>query len=122
MYKFVSQHYENFNSSVHQEQIILSDLTSKMYDDIIVFFNTNHIEKATNITLALASWISADINYILKISASKIKLYEYDLLATLKLLGQLIGICEDFKQWNTAYTLQKEYAKLNIRYSLSQAA
>jgi len=122
MNHFVNNQYAEFDLCLNQEQVILSDLSRKMYDDIILFFNTNHIEKAQSITLALASWISKDVNYFLKISHEKFKMYEYDLVSSLQLLGQLIGICEDFKQWTTAYALQKEYAKLNIRYSLSQAA
>ncbi len=122
MKNFINQQYVEFEMRSLNEQVILSDLSKNMYDDVILFFNTNDQTKATNITLALASWISKDVNYFLKISSDKRKMYEYDLVASLQLLGQLIGICEDFKQWNTAYTLQREYAKLNIKYSLIQAA
>ena len=119
MNTFIAKHYADYPNCFLQEQVILSDLSKNMYEDVILFFNTNKIEKATSIAYALASWVSTDINYFLKISRNKIKMYEYDFIASLQFLGQLIGLCEDFKQWNTAYTLQKEYAKLNIRLQLS---
>ena len=122
MKNFVNKHYVDFEMRSLQEQVLLSDLSKIMYEDVILFFNTNNRIKATDITFALASWISKDVNYFLKISTDKRRLYEYDLVASLQLFGQLIGICEDFKQWEVAYTLQREYAKLNIKYSLTQAA
>lgn len=118
----ISKLYCDFKTRSANEHVILSDLSNDMYEDVILSFNTNNEEKAKDIALALASWISTDVNYILRKSADKIKMYEYDLVASLQLLGQLIGVCEDFKQWNIAYTLQREYSKLNIRYSLCQAA
>lgn len=122
MKNFIAKQYEEFEMRSFQEQVILSDLSKNMYDDVILFFNKNDDEKAKHITLALAAWISKDVNYFLKVPSEKKKMYEYDLVASLQLLGQLISICEDFKQWNVAYTLQREYAKLNIKYSLTQAA
>lgn len=122
MKNFINQLYVEFENRSLNEQVILSDLSKNMYDDVILFYNKNDEEKAKNVTLALASWISKDVNYFLKISPEKIRMYEYDLVASLQLLGQLIGISEDFKQWDIAYTLQREYAKLNIKYSLTQAA
>lgn len=122
MKNFINQLYVEFENRSLNEQVILSDLSKNMYDDVILFYNKNDEEKAKNVTLALASWISKDVNYFLRISPEKIRMYEYDLVASLQLLGQLIGISEDFKQWDIAYTLQREYAKLNIKYSLKQAA
>jgi phage-related protein len=122
MKNFINQLYVEFEMRSLNEQVILSDLSKDMYEDVIVFYNKNDEEKAKNVTLALASWISKDVNYFLRISPEKMRMYEYDLVASLQLLGQLISISEDFKQWDTAYTLQREYAKLNIKYSLTQAA
>ncbi len=122
MKNFINQLYVEFENRSLNEQVILSDLSKNMYDDVILFYNKNDEEKAKNVTLALASWISKDVNYFLRISPEKIRMYEYDLVASLQLLGQLIGISEDFKQWDIAYTLQREYATLNIKYSLTQAA
>ncbi len=54
--------------------------------------------------------------------AEKQRLYEYDLVLSIQLMGQLINICEDFKQYDIAFTLQKEYSKLNIKNSLMKEA
>lgn len=122
MKNFINQLYVEFEIRSLNEQVILSDLSKNMYEDVILFYNKNDEEKAKNVTFALASWISKDVNYFLRISPEKMRMYEYDLVASLQLLGQLISISEDFKQWDTAYTLQREYATLNIKYSLTQAA
>lgn len=114
--------YADFDIRYESEQALLSDLSNEMHEDAIRYFNLNEIEKAQTSMFALASWLSRDVQYFMKMKNDKQRMYEYDLVSSLQLMGQLINICEDFKQWDTAYTLQREYAKLNIRYSLMKEA
>ncbi len=118
----VNRLYNEFEVRMNSEQILLSDLSIKMHEDVIKYYNLNDFTTAECIVLGLSGWISKDVNYFLRMKDSNIKIYAWDVVSSLQLLGQLINICEDFKQWNTAYSLQREYSKLNIKYSLVQAA
>lgn len=93
-----------------------------MHADAIRYLNLNELEKAQASIFGLASWISKDVYFFLKKNDTKQRLYEYDMVSSLQIMGQLINICEDFKQWDLAYALQREYSKLNIRYSLMKEA
>lgn len=114
--------YSEYESRFNSEQALLSDLSKQMQDDCVRFLNLDEVEKAESTMLALAHWISRDVNFFLKIRNEKKKMYEWDMVSSLQLLGQLINICDDFKQTNIAYVLQREYSKLNIRYSIMQEA
>lgn len=118
----VNSMYNEFEARMNAEQILLSDLSIKMHEDAIKYYNLNECTKAESIVISLSKWISKDVNYFLQMKDTNIKIYAWDVVSSLQLLGQLINICEDFKQWNTAYSLQKVYSKLNIKYSLVQAA
>lgn len=121
-HKMLDQLYSEFAVRYGSEQALLSDLSNEMHEDTIRYFNLNELEKAETTIYALANWISRDVQFFIQMKNEKKKLYEYDLVSSLQLMGQLINICEDFKQWETAYTLQREYSRLNIRYSLMQEA
>ncbi len=120
--KLLTQLYADFEIRYQTEQALLSDLSNEMHEDAIRYLNLNEIEKAQTSLFALTSWLSRDVQYFMKMKNVKQRMYEYDLVSSLQLMGQLINICEDFKQWDTAYTLQREYSKLNIRYSLMKEA
>ena len=120
--KLLGQLYADFEIRYQTEQALLSDLSNEMHEDAIRYLNLNEIEKAQTSLFALVSWLSRDVQYFMKMKNVKQRMYEYDLVSSLQLMGQLINICEDFKQWDTAYTLQREYSKLNIRYSLMKEA
>ena len=120
--KLLSKLYADFEIRYQTEQALLSDLSNEMHEDAIRYLNLNEIEKAQTSLFALVSWLSRDVQYFMKMKNVKQRMYEYDLVSSLQLMGQLINICEDFKQWDTAYTLQREYSKLNIRYSLMKEA
>jgi hypothetical protein len=120
--KLLGQLYSDFDSRYQTEQAMLSDLSNEMHEDAIRFLNLNELEKAQTSLFALASWLSRDVQYFMKMKNNKQRMYEYDLVSSLQLMGQLINICEDFKQWDIAFELQREYAKLNIRYSLMREA
>lgn len=117
----ITKIYGDFIVKSKSEQALLSDLSQSMYDDIIVQFNKNNSEKAAQITIALAAWICTDINYFLAMEENKRSMYEQDLESSLKVLGNLINICEDFKNWTLAHTLQREYSKLQIRFALERS-
>ena len=120
--KLLGQLYADFEIRYQTEQALLSDLSNEMHEDAIRYLNLNEIEKAQTSLFALVSWLSRDVQYFMKMKNVKQRMYEYDLVSSLQLMGQLINICEDFKLWETAYTLQREYSKLNIRYSLMKEA
>ena len=120
--KLLGQLYADFEIRYQTEQALLSDLSNEMHEDAILYLNLNEIEKALTSLFALVSWLSRDVQYFMKMKNVKQRMYEYDLVSSLQLMGQLINICEDFKLWETAYTLQREYSKLNIRYSLMKEA
>lgn len=120
--KLLNQLYTDFDLRYQSEQAMLSDLSLEMQLDAIKYLNINEIEKALTSIVGLASWLSRDVQYFMRKKNEKQRMYEYDLVSSLQLMGQLINICEDFKQWETAYTLQREYSKLNIRYSLMKEA
>lgn len=94
----------------------------EIYLEAIRYFNLNEIDKAKTSIYALTSWLSKDVQYFIRKNNEKKNLYEYDLVSSLQLMGQLINICEDFKQFDVAYTIQREYSKLNIKYSLMKEA
>lgn len=119
--KNITKIYGDFVVKSKSEQALLSDLSQSMYDDIIVEFNKNDSEKAAQITLALAAWICTDINYFLSMDISKRSMYEQDLESSFQVLGHLINICEDFKNWTLAHSIQREYSKLQIRFALDKS-
>ncbi|MCF8284149.1 MAG: hypothetical protein K9I48_04160 [Sphingobacteriales bacterium] len=119
--KNITKIYGDFVVKSKSEQALLSDLSQSMYDDIIVQFNKNESEKASQITLALAAWICTDINYFLSMETKKRSMYIQDLVSSLQVLGHLINICEDFKNWTLAHSIQREYSKLYIRFALYEA-
>jgi hypothetical protein len=120
--RLINQLYVDYETRCSSEQALLSDLSNEMHADAIRYFNLNEIEKAQASIFGLASWISKDVYFFLKKKDTKQRLYEYDMVSSLQFMGQLINICEDFKQWEFAYALQREYSKLNIRYSLMKEA
>lgn len=120
--KLLNQLYTDFELRHKSEQALLSDLSMKIYLEAIRYFNLNEIEKAKASIYALTTWLSKDVQYFFRKRNEKQHLYEYDLVSSLQLMGQLINICEDFKQYDVAYTVQREYSKLNIKYSLMKEA
>lgn len=120
--KLLNQLYTDFDIRFQSEQAMLSDLSIEMQLDAIRYLNTNEVEKALTSIVGLATWLSRDVQFFMRKKNDKQRMYEYDLVSSLQLMGQLINICEDFKQWETAYSLQREYSKLNIRYSLMKEA
>ncbi len=120
--KLINQLYTDFDLRFQSEQAMLSDLSLEMQLDAIRYLNINEVEKALTSIVGLATWLSRDVQFFMRKKNEKQRMYEYDLVSSLQLMGQLINICEDFKQWETAYTLQREYSKLNIRYSLMREA
>lgn len=120
--KLLNQLYSDFDKRFQSEQALLSDLSMEIYLEAIRYFNLNEIDKAKTSIYALTSWLSKDVQYFIRKNNEKKNLYEYDLVSSLQLMGQLINICEDFKQFDVAYTIQREYSKLNIKYSLMKEA
>ena len=120
--KLLNQLYNDFEKRYQSEQALLSDLSMQIYLEAIRYFNINDLEKAKASIYALATWLSKDVQYFFRKRNEKQRMYEYDLVSSLQLMGQLINICEDFKQFDVAYTLQREYSKLNIKYSLMKEA
>ncbi len=120
--KLLNQLYNDFEKRYQSEQALLSDLSMEIYLESIKYFNLNDLNKAKAGIYALATWLSKDVQYFIRKNYDKQGLYEYDLVSSLQLMGQLINICEDFKQFDVATTIQKEYSKLNIKYSLMKVA
>ncbi len=120
--KLLNQLYSDFEKRYQKEQALLSDLSMVIYLESIRYFNLNDLNKAKAGIYALATWLSKDVQYFIRKNYDKQGLYEYDLVSSLQLMGQLINICEDFKQFDVATTIQKEYSKLNIKYSLMKVA
>ena len=63
--------------------------------------------------------LKKDVNYYLKFMADKNKsMYEWDVVCNLQTLGEIVNLLEDHKLYNASYLLQRDYSKLNIKYSI----
>lgn len=115
----IHTHYANFNSSFFQEQFLLSNLGKELLNDLKVSLNQQSLNKAEVLLVAISSWIQKDINYYLKFMGDKNKsLYEWDIACNLQTLGELVNLLDDNKLYNASYLLQKDYSKLNVKYSI----
>jgi hypothetical protein len=114
--------YAEFENRYENEQVLLSELSIEIYNDAILYLNLKEFHKAQTCLYALASWISRDVQYFMKMNKKKQRMYEYDLVLSIKLLDQLIDLCEDFQQWDVATIIKNEYSKLTIRYTLMREA
>lgn len=120
--KTLNQLYTDYAPRFISEQALLSDLSRNMYEDAITYFNLNQIQKAETTIFALCNWLCRDVLFFISRKEKHQLMYEYDVVSSLQQIGQLINMCEDFKQFDMALTLQREYSKLNIKYATMQAA
>ncbi len=115
----IHTHYANFNSLFLQEQFLLSNLGKELLQDLKLCLGNNLINKAEVLLVAITSWIKKDVNYYLKFMADKNKtMYEWDIVCNLQTLGEIVNLLEDHKLYNASYLLQRDYSKLNIKYSI----
>ncbi len=115
----IHTHYANFNSLFLQEQFLLSNLGKELLQDLKLCLGNNLINKAEVLLVAITSWIKKDVNYYLKFMADKNKtMYEWDIVCNLQTLGEIVNLLADHKLYNASYLLQRDYSKLNIKYSI----
>jgi hypothetical protein len=115
----IHTHYANFNSLFLQEQFLLSNLGKELLQDLKLCLGNNLINMAEVLLVAITSWIKKDVNYYLKFMADKNKtMYEWDIVCNLQTLGEIVNLLEDHKLYNASYLLQRDYSKLNIKYSI----
>jgi hypothetical protein len=115
----IHTHYPNFNSLFFQEQFLLSNLAKDLLQDFYTCINEHAYNKAEVLLVAISSWIKKDVNYYLKFMAEKNKkMYEWDIVCNLQTLGELVNVLDQHKLYNASYLLQRDYSKLNIKYSI----
>ncbi len=115
----IHTHYANFNSCFLQEQFLLSNFGKELLHDLKLSLSENSINKAEVLLVAISSWIKKDVNYYLKFMADKNKtMYEWDIVCNLQTLGEIVNLLEEHKLYNASYLLQRDYSKLNIKYSI----
>lgn len=115
----IHAHYPNFNSLFFQEQFLLSSLAKDLLHDFHTSINEHSYNRAEVLLVAISSWIKKDVNYFLKFMAEKNKkMYEWDIVCNLQTLGELVNILDQHKLYNASYLLQRDYSKLNIKYSI----
>lgn len=112
-------HYANFNSLFLQEQFLLSSLGKELLQDLKSSLSNNSIDKSEVLLVAITAWIKKDVNYYLKFMGDKNKtMYEWDIVCNLQTLGEIVNLLEEHKLYNASYLLQRDYSKLNIKYSI----
>lgn len=115
----IHSHYPNFNSLFFQEQFLLSNLAKELLNDFHVCISQQSYSKAEVLLVAITSWIKKDVNYYLNFMNDKNKkMYEWDIVCNLQTLGELVNILDKHKLYNASYLLQRDYSKLNIKYSI----
>ncbi len=115
----IHAHYANFNSWFLQEQFLLSNFGKEMLHDLKSSLSQNAIDKAEVLLVAISSWIKKDVNYYLQFMGDKNKnMYEWDIVCNLQIMGEIVNLLEEHKLYNASYLLQRDYSKLNIKYSI----
>lgn len=115
----IHSHYANFNSSFFQEQFLLSNLGKELMHDLKASLSQESFNRAEVILVAISSWIKKDVNYYLKFMGDKNKrMYEWDIVCNLQTLGEIVNLLDEYKLYNASYLLQRDYSKLNVKYSI----
>lgn len=115
----IHNHYANFNSSFLQEQFLLSNLGKDLLNDLKISLSQDSLNKAEVLLVAISSWIKKDVNYFLKFMGDKNnRMYEWDIVCNLQIMGEIVNLLDDFKLYNASYLLQRDYSKLNVKYSI----
>lgn len=115
----IHSHYPNFNSLFFQEQFLLSNLAKEILTDFNNCIYEHSYSKAEVLLVAISAWIKKDVNYYLKFMSDKNKkIYEWDIVSSLQTLGEIVNKLDEHKLYNASYLLQRDYSKLNIKYSI----
>lgn len=97
------------------QHILLDDLSGDMIRLADLLFQCREFEKATHLISSLNLWLQEDLKYFRSFKGSEKKLYEWDILCGLQMLGDLINLTHHHQQEETSSLLLKEYSKLSVQ-------
>ncbi len=109
-----NQHIKPKQASIH---ILLAEVSTSIIKVANLYYNCGQIHQANEMINNLANWLKKDLTYFISFSGESKKLYEWDVVCGLQMLGNLITLLQEQHQIELANILLKDYRKLNVIYA-----